>query len=448
MSFLSRINVGALAVTLIAPPAAIAQAAPPFERSVELASFDTAWVRVRDSYYDKSLRGLDWNRLRDSLRPLVASGTSRADTRRAIGALLSSLGESHFGVIPGDAMALSAPTSSGLAGDAGIEVRFVDSLLVVTRVEEQTPAFRAGIRPGWMVEVIDTLRVLDAWRATQAVPSEGGRRFSLVRLTLTLNAILSGPADGTIRLVLRDAADVKRDLRVGLRETPGELVEFSALPPMHVRFDEHRIDDPNGCIGVIRFNMFMTPVMPRFQDAMRGMNDCSGIVLDLRGNLGGLGAMIVGMTGHFFAEPETLGTMRLRDATMRYVSNPVKVTRQGLPAAPYGGRVAIVIDELSASTTEIMAAAMQHLGRARVFGVPSAGQALPAVVMRLPNGDRLMYVIADFTGPGGSRVEGAGVVPDVPVPRVRSVLLTGRDDALDRAITWLRTAAPRAPLDH
>ena len=51
------------------------------------------------------------------------------------------------------------------------------------------------------------------------------------------------------------------------------------------------------------------------------------------------------------------------------------------------------MDELSASTTEIFAAALQHLSRARVFGVPSAGQALPALLMRLPNGDGLMYVV-------------------------------------------------------
>ena len=79
---------------------------------------------------------------------------------------------------------------------------------------------------------------------------------------------------------------------------------------------------------------------------------------------------------------------------------PVRVSRSGQPLQPYEGHVAIVVDEMSASTTEILAAALQRLGRARVFGTPSAGQALPALLTRLPNGDRLMYVIADFAGPG------------------------------------------------
>jgi carboxyl-terminal processing protease len=209
---------------------------------------------------------------------------------------------------------------------------------------------------------------------------------------------------------------------------------------MHVRFESNRLTNSAGCVGVIRFNIFMTPVMPQFEDAMAGLRQCRGIVLDLRGNLGGLGAMIMGISGHFFANPETLGTMRLREATMRYVANPVRVSRTGQAMQPYDGPIAVVVDELSASTTEILAAALQRLGRARVFGTPSAGQALPALLSTLPNGDRLMYVIADFTGPGGKRIEGAGVIPDETTPLSRARLLAGRDEALESAVRWIENS--------
>lgn len=435
-----------VAVFLAAPAMARAQARQPFDPGVELASFDTAWTRVRDTYYDAALRGLDWNGLRDSLRPMVARGTSRADTRAAITRLLSSLGESHFGIIPGDAMSVSAPTNGpARAGDAGMDVRFIDSLLVVTRVEEGTPAWNDGIRPGWVIDAIDTLRVIESLRATSAITTPAARRYAHVRLTLTLNNLLTGPAGGTLRLVMRDGDDRRRDMRVGLRATPGEVVEFGQLPPLHVRFGEERIGSGDGCIGVIRFNTFMTPVMPRYQDAMASFADCRGVIIDLRGNLGGLGAMVIGMSGYVFAAAETLGTMQMRTATMRYVSRPVQVTRTGQPARPFHGTVAIVIDELSASTTEILAVAWQQLGRARVFGTPSAGQALPAMLTTLPNGDRLMYVVADFVGPRGNRVEGAGVAPDDLVPLSRRALLAGRDPSLEAAIGWVRQAPRHVP---
>ena len=416
-----------------------AQSTPTFDRALELASFDTAWTRVRDSYYDASMRGLNWIALRDSLRPRVEHGDSRDDTRAAITSLLSRLGESHFGVLPGEAMdAGAAATGSDRAGDAGIDVRFIDSSLVVTRVERGTPAYSSGIRAGWIVEEIDTMRVIESLRATSRI-NASARRFALVRLTLNLNGRLTGPAGGSIRIVLRDASDMRREIRVPLRATPGQVVEYGALPPMSVRFQSERLTSSSGCIGIIRFNIFMTPVMPQFEDAMAGMKSCAGIVLDLRGNVGGLGAMIMGISGHYFARPETLGTMRLRDATMRYVANPIRVSRAGQPLVPYEGHVAIVVDELSASTTEILAAALQRLGRARVFGSPSAGQALPALLSRLPNGDRLMYVIADFAGPDGARIEGAGVIPDEQSPLSRRSLLEGHDQALESATRWIES---------
>ena len=443
-----RLRIGQVISTVVASglfaSAISAQSTNRYDRSLELASFDTAWVRVRNSYYDSTMRGLNWVGLRDSLRPLVERGDSREDTRSAISTLLSRLGESHFGVLPGDAMDAGAATTSERAGDAGLELRFIDSTLVITRVEAGTPAKTLGIHPGWIVDEIDTLRVVESLRATAKVGTSA-RRFALVRLTLNLNGRLTGPAGGTVRLVLRDGTNARRELRVPLRETPGQVIEYGALPPMHVRFESQRLTSSAGCVGVIRFNIFMTPVMPQFEDAMSGMRQCSGVVLDLRGNLGGLGAMIMGMSGHFFTKAETLGTMRLREATMRYVAMPVRVSRSGQPLQPYEGRVAIVVDEMSASTTEILAAALQRLGRARVFGSPSAGQALPALLTRLPNGDRLMYVIADFSGPGGSRIEGAGVIPDEPTTLSRRALLDGHDEALESALKWIGSHRHHSP---
>ena len=440
MSNSRSIPIGTIAAALltaaISATPATAQSST-YDRALELASFDTAWSKVRNTYYDASMRGLDWVALRDSLRPLVERGDSRAATRAAISTLLSRLGESHFGVLPGEALDAGAAVTSDRAGDAGLELRFVDSSLVVTRVESGSLARSLGITPGWIIESIDTLNVREALRATSLV-SESARRFALVRLTLNLNGRLAGPAGGTVRLVARDGRDVRREIAVPLRETPGQVVEYGALPPMHVHFESERLTSRTGCVGLIRFNIFMTPVMPQFEDAMAGMQSCGGVVLDLRGNLGGVGAMIMGLSGHFFTEPETLGTVRLRDATMRYVANPIRVSRSGATLEPFKGRVAILVDELSASTTEILAAALQRLGRARVFGTPSAGQALPALLTKLPNGDRLMYVIGDFAGPGGGRLEGAGVTPDQPTPRSRSALLAGRDEALNAAVRWVQ----------
>ena len=81
-------------------------------------------------------------------------------------------------------------------------------------------------------------------------------------------------------------------------------------------------------------------------------------------------------------------------------------------STPFAGPVAILVDAMSGSATECFAGGMQSIGRARVFGQTSMGQALPALFDRLPNGDLLIHAYGDFVTADGTRLEGRGVVPD------------------------------------
>ena len=194
---------------------------------------------------------------------------------------------------------------------------------------------------------------------------------------------------------------------------------------------EHRAIDDD--IGYIAFNVFMDPVnlMADFADAVNLYRDRSGIIIDLRGNRGGIAAMAMGLAGWFVSDSDAyLGTMYMRNAELRMVVNP----RLG----SYQGPVAILVDGCSASCAEIFAGGLRDLGRARIFGSPTAGAALPAAVERLPNGDGFMYPVADYISRNGDRFEGLGVVPDVDVGYTRGALLAGQDRALEAASEWIR----------
>jgi C-terminal processing protease CtpA/Prc len=80
---------------------------------------------------------------------------------------------------------------------------------------------------------------------------------------------------------------------------------------------------------------------------------------------------------------------------------------------------------------------MQSIGRARVFGQTSMGQALPALFDKLPNGDVLIHAWGDFVTGTGVRIEGRGVIPDESVELTRESLLAGHDAALERALAWI-----------
>jgi carboxyl-terminal processing protease len=151
------------------------------------------------------------------------------------------------------------------------------------------------------------------------------------------------------------------------------------------------------------------------------------LVIDLRGNPGGVGAMVVPVARLLLAKSGSLGTMRMREGEQTF-----NVTAG---EDPFGGPVAILVDEGTGSTSEIFAQALHDLGRVKVVGAgPSQGAALPSLIELLDGGAILQYVVADYTSPAGGSVEGKGVAPDVVVDETRADFRAGKDPVLAAAI--------------
>jgi hypothetical protein len=204
----------------------------------------------------------------------------------------------------------------------------------------------------------------------------------------------------------------------------GTAVQFGNLPESRLIFESRML--PGGA-GYIRFNEFLDPVsvMPKFEAAMKEFAKAPGVILDLRGNPGGIGIMAMGIAGFFVGESgQQLGVMKMRDTTLKFTIFP----RPDV----YRGKLAILLDGGSASTTEILAQGLQDLKRARIFGARSAGAALPSDIIRLPNGDGFQYPTASFTSVGGRVLEGNGVTPDVRVEPG-----SDPDAVIDAAAAWI-----------
>ena len=140
--------------------------------------------------------------------------------------------------------------------------------------------------------------------------------------------------------------------------------------------------------------------MASFQQTVENCKTCDGLIIDLRGNPGGIGGMAMGMAGFLVDKPnQRLGTMYLRDSTLNFVVNP--------RADVFSGPVAVLVDGCSASTSEIFAGGLKDLGRARVFGTHTAAAALPSAFERLPNGDGFQYARGELRfrrGPAPGRI--------------------------------------------
>jgi carboxyl-terminal processing protease len=414
-------------------------------------TFDAAWTIIRDTHFDKTMNGLNWEAVRDELKPRAAAATSSAELRGVIRDMLGRLALSHFALIPsgGEASTQGASgMSADTSGDPGLEVRLLGRDLIVTHVDREAASL---VRPGWRITRIGSASVADLLRVLpEGGPGGNNARLQGVEAWRIAQLHLRGPAGSKADVTFENGEGAAVRLSLARRPEQGNPVTVGNLPTMYVRVEKGKALTPAGATaGVIKFNVWMAAVDSQFQQAMDELRHADGIIIDLRGNPGGLAAMLMGISGHFVGERKSLGVMKTRESEFRFFANPRLVSATGERVEAFGGPLAILIDAMSGSASECFTGGMQAIGRARVFGQTSMGQALPALFDRLPNGDVLIHAYGDFVTADGTRLEGRGVIPDQPVPLSREDLLAGRDRTMEAALAWVdeskRVKTPQTP---
>jgi carboxyl-terminal processing protease len=417
----------------------------PEQRKLNEESFETVWRTVRDKHFDPKLGGLDWQAVHDELRPELDKAETMDQARAVLRKMLGRLKQSHFSIIASDVYdALDADKGDKAGKDkggdgkparsrsgqgvSGFDVRVVGDHVLVVKVDEGTPAAQLGVRPGWRVLKVDgedlapaLLKVKEAFKDSP---------YYEVRAATAVTGRLRGGVGAKVPVVFLDGDDKEVALEVPLIKQPGQPAQFGNLPTFYVRFASHRRGDG---VCYMSLNAFFDPerVMKGLEGTIQANRDAAGMVLDLRGNPGGIGFMAVGIGNWFVSKPDLkLGTLSTREASLHFVLNP--------RSEPYNGPLAVLVDGLSMSTSEILAGGLKDLGRAKIFGSRTPGAALPSQVMRLPNGDGFQYAFANYTSVGGQVLEGRGVTPDVEVRLDRRELLAGRDPVLEAAARWIK----------
>jgi carboxyl-terminal processing protease len=398
--------------------------------ALAVASFEDAWQTINDTFYDPAFGGVDWPAVRRELLPRARASKSAEGVRDVIREMIGRLGQSHFELIS-DSTALPGPAS------VPIEIRVLRPDVVITRVTNDAAA-TAGLRPGQVILALDGVAA-GTWRTSAAGKHERAR--DLQHWESAYRA-LHGAKGARAVLRVREPDGREREVTV-IRDTGSRpLLQFGNILMKDATLTANRVRTPGGKdVGVIAFNLWMTAVSEPFARAVDEYRGADAIVIDLRGNPGGLAGMNGGFSGHFIAEADVvLGTMRTREAKLEFRNNPRLATDDGRRVTPFAGPVAILVDEQTASASETFSGALQALGRARIFGRQTMGQALPASTHTLPNGDVLLHAVGDFITSKGKSLEGEGVVPDEIVPLSIPALAAGRDGVLEAALSWIDRA--------
>jgi len=403
------------------------------QRKLDIESFEYVWTTIRDKHFDPTFGGNDWQSVHGEFRPKIEKAGSKDETRQILQDMMSLLHFSHFNIIPSEVYhLLNRPDGSGSwDGTTGMDVRVIHGEALVTRVEAASPASLAGVRPGWKI-----VRIRDCWMDSVLVPvtqefKDSNR--SAAMLALAVLDRLAGAVGDSVDIRFLDGNDRPVLRRFHLARTRGEKYRLGHLPPFSVWIE---VDTLKYTIGYIAFNAFLNPVriMPAYNQAMMSFMNAKGIIIDLRGNAGGMGDMVMGMAGWLVsARNQHLGTSRTRDAELRFVIFPRPAT--------YAGPVAVLVDGLSVCGAEIFAQGLRDLGRARLFGTRTYGAAMASAIEKLPNGDGFLYAFANYTSRNGDVLEKNGLRPDVEVPITRKALLKGKDPVVEAAVRWIRDHA-------
>jgi carboxyl-terminal processing protease len=420
-------------------------ALPRLPEAPHMAAFEQIWRTVADKHYDPTLACLDWPALREQYAARVAAaGDDAAAAYVAINELLGLLGQSHLHATAPSAASATRERASGPATVPitvrwlPIEARSVTSRAVV--VDEAVDAHPSGLPRGAILTKVDGESVDEVARAAEATLGAGlERRPAELAFTCAraIGAMLNCPEGGSKRLSFLDPAraDAETELDVACFIPEGERVSLGNLRNLPTTVKWRMLDatpEASSRLGYLAFNYWMLPMSERVRagvDELRA-GGMQGLIIDLRGNPGGVGAMSIPIARMFVQSGGSLGRLQMREFDQEFNIEPN-------PDA-FTGPIVVLVDEGTASTSEIFALGLRDIGRVTIVGAgPSAGMALPSMIETLPDGGLIQYVVGDYHSARGTAAEGEGIVPEVIVTESRTDYATGRDPVLDAAVELL-----------
>ncbi len=415
-----------------APPVSTSPVPPPPHEGLDAAerarAFDMVWETIAERYHDPRFNGVDWKAVGAKYRPLALAATDDDAFWRTLDRMVGELRDSHTRVESPREVALRKRDQSITLGFSFLPI---DGRLAVWSVRPDSDAWWAGVRPGMLIVAIGDQPALDVYRRIGADSRlDSTDRAHHLR---AVHELITGKAGSKVAFTFERADGSRFDATLTRRRTTFHPAEL------------HRVL-PSG-FGYIRLTRWTVGQTLRALSGLETLRHTPGLVIDLRGNPGGSVHAVNLMLRRFFTKPTELGRATTRNG--RPVSllfgavDIIKLERHvdGDPDA-YRGPVAILVNSLSASASELFSSTMQATGRARVVGEPSCGCMLGFLgYANVPGGAELAYSEVGFVLPNGKRIEGEGVIPDVPVPTTLADLRAGRDRALEEAQALLARLA-------
>ena len=298
----------------------------------------------------------------------------------AIDGFLNEL-DPHSNFLSPDAYREFRVGTEGEFGGLGIVIGIKEGRLTVTAPLDGTPAWRAGVKAGDKIIQINDESTINM-TLTEAVSRLRGPLDTKVTLTLERNGRTS-PLVMTLKRAIINIEAVQSKLV----KTPG-----------------------GNNVGFIRVKSFQANTEQDFHDQLKGLtqngNNLKGIILDLRNNPGGLMDQAVTLADEFLQEGTIVSTVGRNGKVLDRRKAQEGDSKTNLP-------LVILINEGSASASEIVAGALKNNDRALIVGAKSFGKGSVQSIYDLPMDAALKLTIAQYLTPGNQSIQSIGITPDI-----------------------------------
>jgi carboxyl-terminal processing protease len=290
----------------------------------------------------------------------------------------------HTNFLPPDVYKEFESETSGEFGGIGIEITVQNDILTVISPIEDTPAWEAGIQAGDRIVEING-KSTKGFSIVEAAQHMRGKKGSKIKLG-----------------IFRDGFDKPRIFEIARGTVKVHSVKYTDL------------DDG---FGYIRLTSFIENSAPEMEKALKNIEkthkEVKGVIIDLRRNPGGLLDQAVKISDMFLDDGVIVSTIGRNKREKEVIYAKKEGTYPNFP-------IIVLINEYSASASEILAGALQDNHRALIMGQRSFGKGSVQSVVKLGDGSGLKLTVARYFTPSGRSIQAEGIKPDVVVDDVDS----------------------------
>ena len=345
--------------------------------------FDRTWRVVNNEYYESSLNHQNWNRWRTRYQGKIKT---QDDAKVAIDTMIASLDEPYTRFMSQKEFEeLTTSITSKIYG-IGVNIYSNSGRTEIFNVMQGTPADFAQLKQGDIITAVDGKDI-------------AGMNISEVA------ALVRGPENSMVELtILRDGKKFNKIIK--RKEIKIKSVKSSVI-------DNH--------IGYIKIVSFMSGTTPNeFMEALNNTKDTDSLIIDLRGNTGGLLDNAVFIADRFMSDG-TIVDIIYRNGYKKSIKAKQDFNSLDKP-------IIVLVNGMSASASEILSGALKDSHKATLVGNKTFGKGLVQKVVPLPNSTGVNVTIARYLTPNGTDINKLGIKPDIEIGTDMDFLVENKPD--------------------